>query len=283
MAPVVLVTGCSSGIGRACVERFAAEGWRVVATARRPESIADLASASVTTLPLDVDDAASIARGVSDAAERVGPIDVLVNNAGYGQMGPLLTLTDARLRAQLETNVVGTLAVTRAVLDGPQGMVARRSGRVVMISSIVAHVATPFGGPYSASKFALRALSDSLRLELLPFGIGVVQVEPGPIVSRFGDHAAEKAASLLPAAGSPYEPLRPFVEKRLGASQRNAAPASEAARVVWVAATASRPRARYMVTNQARLMKLAKTLLPDRLLDAILAREFGLGKRLPRS
>lgn len=276
MPGCVLITGCSSGIGRASAERFAREGWAVFPSARRVDSIADLAGPASFPLALDVTDAASIEAAVAEAVARSGRIDVLVNNAGYGQMGPLLDLTADQWRSQLETNVVGLMEVTRRVVLGPSGMAARRAGRVVNVGSVVGWVATPFGGAYCASKFAVRGLSDVLRVELAPLGIEVVQVEPGPIRSRFGETASESLASFRTREGSLYEPLRDAVERRARASQHGASPAEEAADAVFRAATAARPRTRYTVTHAARAMRLIRWLLPDRVLDRILSRRFGL-------
>lgn len=275
---LAFVTGCSSGIGWATVEALAAAGQRVFATARRVDAIEKLRGPNVEVFPLDVDDGEAIRRAV-DAATSRGPIDVLINNAGYGQMGPLTEMTRDELARQFETNVFAVMELSKAVCNGPGGMIARRRGRIVMVSSVVSHVATPFAGPYCASKHALRALSDVLRLELRPFGIDVVQVEPGPIKSRFSDHATEHARSCLAKKDTPYEPFRKAIEERLTLSQVGASPASEAARLIVRAATAARPRTRYVVTSQAKQMKIAKALLPDRTLDRILARRFGLVAR----
>jgi NAD(P)-dependent dehydrogenase (short-subunit alcohol dehydrogenase family) len=275
-APVVLVTGTSSGIGRAAADRFVREGWTTFASARRLEAAREVAGAE--PVALDVDDSASRERAIAEVVAKAGRLDVLVNNAGYGQMGPLLTVSEDELHAQFETNVFAPMALARLALT-KGGMLARRRGRIVNVGSIVAWLPSPFAGPYCASKAALRALSDVLRVELAPLGIRVVQIEPGPIESRFSVNAGEEAARILANAG-PYAPLRPFIEKRIGSSQRNPAPASAAADAIWRAASAPQPRARYTVTVQARVWKPLRALLPDRALDAILTRMFGLDRRL---
>ncbi len=277
MGGSVLVTGCSSGIGRATAVRFAAAGWTVFPTARRLEAIADLAGPSSRPLALDVTDAASIEAAVASALASAGRLDVLVNNAGYGQMGPLVELPAAELRRQLETNVVGAMEVTRRVALARGGMVERRRGRIVNVGSVVGWLATPFSGAYCASKFAFRALSDVLRIELAPLGIQVVQVEPGPVRSRFGESASGSLAGFRERGGaSIYAPVREAVEARAVASQERAAPAEACADAIFLAATAARPRTRYTVTAQARAMRLLRALLPDRALDAVLARRFDL-------
>lgn len=271
-----LITGCSSGIGRATALRFAAAGWTVFPTARRPETLSDLAGPASFPLALDVTDGASIASAVGAALGKAGRIDVLVNNAGYGQMGPLVELTADDWRRQLETNVVGLMEVTRAVVLGPQGMAARRRGRIVNVGSVVGWIATPFGGAYCASKFAVRGLSDALRVELAPLGIEVVQVEPGPVRSGFGERAAGSLDAFRRREGSLYGPVRDAVERRARSSQAGTTTAEECAEALFSAATAGRPRTRYTVTREARGMRLLRLLLPDRALDRVLARRFDL-------
>jgi len=281
MRKVVLITGCSSGIGRATALRFAEEGWCVYASARRLDSLRELAAPGLVPLALDVDDDASRREAVSRVLSEAGRLDALVNNAGYGLMGPLAALMPERLREQMETNVIAPMELARLALTAPGGMLERRSGRVVNVGSVVSYAPTPFSGAYCASKAALRALSDVLRLELLPFGIQVVQVEPGPIRSGFAAAARTAAHRTLGELG-PYDYLRPYVEKRIGASQRHAAPAEDAAAAIYRAAAAARPPAHITVTGQARGMKAVKALLPDRATDAVLARAFGLDRPAPR-
>jgi len=184
---VVMITGCSSGIGRALVSAFAASGHRVVATARKTGAIEDLVGDGVLALQLDVCDGASISAAVSDALEFFGRIDIVVNNAGYALIGPMVELEPDELSKQLETNVVGVASVTRAVV--PQ-MVDRRDGRIVNIGSVSGVTATPFGGAYCATKAAVHLMSDALRMELAPFGIRVITVQPGAVESHFGERAA---------------------------------------------------------------------------------------------
>ncbi|KAA0252020.1 MAG: SDR family oxidoreductase [Acidobacteria bacterium] len=272
----VLITGCSSGIGRAAALRFAAAGWTVFPTARRPEAIADLAGPASFPLALDVTDGASIDAAVREARARARRVDVLVNNAGYGQMGPLVELTADDWRRQLETNVVGLMEVTRAVVLGPGGMAELRSGRIVNVGSVVGWIATPFGGAYCASKFAVRGLSDALRVELAPFGIEVVQVEPGPVRSGFGERATGSLDGFRSREGSLYRAVREAVERRARSSQSGTTTAEGCAEALFRAATVARPRTRYTVTREARGMRLLRFLLPDRALDRVLARRFDL-------
>ena len=192
VSTVVLITGCSTGIGRATATHLAASGYTVIATARRVEDLADLAAAGCRTLALDVTDEGSMRAAVDAVEASHGRIDVLVNNAGYSQSGAVESVPLARTRAQFETNVFGPLRLTQLVLPG---MRRRRAGRIVNVSSMGGRLVFPGGGVYHASKYALEALSDALRYELRPFGIAVVLIEPGLIRTNF---AATVGATMLP-------------------------------------------------------------------------------------
>ena len=186
--PVAIVTGCSSGIGRAVALQLAASGVTTVATARRVDALADLAAAGCTVLRLDVTDDASRRACVRDALAAHGQVDVLVNNAGYAEMGPVEQVPLDAVRRQLETNVVGPVALAQLLLPG---MRERGSGRIVNVSSMGGEVTFPGGGVYHASKYALEALSDALRMEAGPFGIQVVVVQPGPVATSFDVNSAD--------------------------------------------------------------------------------------------
>src|ERR671920_1544325 len=183
----VLITGCSTGIGRATAEHLAAKGYTVYATARRPDSIADLEAKGCKTLALDVTDEASMQAAVDAVVAAEGAVGVLINNAGYSQSGALETLDMADVRRQFETNVFGLLRMCQLVLPG---MRAQRWGRIVNISSMGANFVFPGGGVYHATKYAVDALSDALRFEVKGFGIDVVIIQPGLIVTEFGNTAA---------------------------------------------------------------------------------------------
>jgi NAD(P)-dependent dehydrogenase (short-subunit alcohol dehydrogenase family) len=204
MKKVVLITGCSSGIGAAMVQEFARRGHIVYATARVPGALATLASQGINALALDVNNDESIAAAISTVDREHGRIDVLVNNAGYSQVGALVDLTREDLRAQFETNVVAPVAIARASIGLLRNAAQRNGGVAVLanVGSIVGLVTTPFAGAYCASKSALHSLSDALRMELAPFGIRVVTIQPGGVRSRFGAHA-EAAIRLRP--GSLYQ------------------------------------------------------------------------------
>src|SRR3954447_2297268 len=183
-ARTVLITGCSSGIGRATAERLAGNGYTVYATARRPESIDDLAAKGCKTLALDVTDEESMKAAVA----KVGSVDALVNNAGYSQSGAAESVRMDDVRKQFETNVFGLLRMCQLVLPG---MREQGFGRIVNISSMGGKLVFPGGGMYHATKFAVEALSDAMRFEVESFGVGVAIVEPGLIRTGFGDAAVQ--------------------------------------------------------------------------------------------
>ncbi|MBI1321442.1 MAG: SDR family NAD(P)-dependent oxidoreductase [Candidatus Hydrogenedens sp.] len=269
---VVLVTGCSSGIGRALVTDLAARGCIVYASARRLESIADLQGGNVRTVRLDVCDKDSMQAAVDQIIADEGRIDVLVNNAGYGQMGPLIDLTEEQLRRQLDTNVVGQVTLIQLVA---KHMIPRKSGCIANVGSVSGVMATPFAGAYCASKAALNVLSDTLRMELLPFGVDVIIVAPGAVRSKFGDNAEEQVDIR---DDSVYQPVREGVSRRAQASQSNTEPADKVAKDIGDALFAS-PRPTWVATGAGAIKYLMlKRLLPSRRLDKILMGAFGLDK-----
>lgn len=269
---VALVTGCSSGIGRALVGALRERGCFVYASARRPESIADLQGPEVATLRVDMDDPESLRAAVGAAIEGSGRIDALINNAGYGQMGPVIDLTEEQLRAQFETNVIGQITLIQAVVPH---MIAQGSGRIINIGSVSAIMTTPFAGAYCASKAAMHALSDALRMELKPFGIDVITVAPGGVQSKFGDNAE---ANLRLVEGSRYTPVKAGIEARARASQANAATAESVAKdTVDALFAATAPS--YVATGAGgKKYPRLKRWLPDRVLDRKLMAMFGLDK-----
>ena len=270
----VLITGCSSGIGRATAERFAARGWRVFASLRRPEAGAPLRALAaekgwaLTTPALDVtrDDAVAAATQAI-LAETGGRLDVLVNNAGYYAWGPLEETTPDELRAQLETNVVGVHRVTRAVLPA---MRARRAGTVVTIGSLSGRVALPVVGPYHASKWALEGMIEAWRLELAPFGVRMALIEPGPFATAL--HANERT----PAASPPDSPYAGMVEayRRQSAALRRAADLTPLIDVIERAATAADPRLRWPVGPTAFSAGRLRPFVPDRVYEWIMRLAF---------
>jgi len=264
----ILITGSSSGIGHALARRFAARGWRVFATMRRPDgqggqSLRDEAARSgwrLTTPALDVTRDDSVRAAVDAAlASTGGRLDVLVNNAGYYTVGALEETTPDELRAQLETNVVGVQRVTRAVLPA---MRARRDGTIVTVGSVSGLVAVPMTGPYNASKWAVEGLIESLRLELLPFGVRVVLVEPGPYETEL--HVNEITVAAAGAADSPYAALHAAYKRQASAMRRAKLPGL--VDTIERAATARRPRLRWPVGPTSLAARL-RALLPDTLYE----------------
>jgi NAD(P)-dependent dehydrogenase (short-subunit alcohol dehydrogenase family) len=281
---VVLVSGCSTGIGRAVAERFARAGHVVVAGARDPATLTEARALHPERLhPIDWDvaDAASTRRAVEGTIGRFGRIDVLVNNAGYGQMGPLVELTREAWRRQIETNVVGLADAAALAARLPGGMIARRAGRIVNIGSILGRFSIPFSGAYSATKHAVEAISDTLRMELAPFGIDVILVEPGPITTVFTTTARRSLEEILARRDSPYEYLRPDLQARFDAPRGTAMSADSCAAIIVGAAMRRRPPTRLRMTGVARIMFWVRRLLSDRLLDALLKPRYGLDREAP--
>ncbi|MBD9399342.1 MULTISPECIES: SDR family oxidoreductase [unclassified Pseudomonas] len=273
--PRVLITGCSSGIGRALADTFAQQGYEVWASARKPEDVARLSEAGFHAVQLDVNDAAAVEQLAATLKARSGGLDVLINNAGYGAMGPLLDGGATAMRAQFETNVFSLVSVTRAFFP----LLRQNKGLVINIGSVSAVLVTPFAGAYCASKAAVHALSDALRLELAPFGVGVMEVQPGAVESSFGTHASRQAEQLI-GEQSPWWPMRDGIRARAIASQDDPTPASHVARNVYAAvASAKRPRI-LRLGNGSRALPLLSALLPGALLDRVLSRRFGLDRRL---
>lgn len=272
----VVITGASSGIGRECSLYLDRRGYRVFAGVRKAsdgEALAQAASPRLSPLTIDVTDGRTIAEAASRVEQslRQVPFVGLVNNAGIGVGGPVEFLTVPEMHRQLDVNLLGPLAVTQAFMP----LIRRSRARIVNVSSIGGRVATPFLGPYCASKFALEALSDCMRMELKPFGISVSIVEPGAIKTKMFDKAAssvDEIMRVLPADGLRYysgdiETMR----KLIAMQDRNAVPAERVAKVIEHALTATRPRTRYLVGVDARLMAALHWLLPDRAFDTLLA------------
>lgn len=266
----VLITGCSTGIGRALAIEYAAQGLRVFATARKPETLKDITGANLDALALDVTSTESIRSAVTTVMERVGRIDVLVNNAGYGQMGPVLDVTAEDVRAQFETNVVGGIEMMKAV--APHMMAAKR-GRIVNIGSISGILTTPFAGIYCASKAALHSISEAARMELAPFGIDVVIVQPGGVKSRFGETAAEH---VVLKEDSPYQRFAKGIGARARASQQYSETAESVAKQIVEATTRDVAPLTLRVGHGGTLYPALKRWLPARLLDKNLMKRFGL-------
>lgn len=273
--PVAFVTGCSSGIGRALADAFQRAGYRVWASARKEDDVRALAEAGFQAVQLDVNDAAALARLAEELEVEAAGLDVLVNNAGYGAMGPLLDGGVEAMRRQFETNVFAVVGVTRALFP----LLRRKSGLVVNVGSVSGVLVTPFAGAYCASKAAVHALSDALRLELAPFGVEVLEVQPGAIASNFGASASREMDSVVDER-SPWRPLRRQIQARAAASQDNPTPAEDFARQL-LAAVQRRPRPPLVrIGNGSRALPALARWMPRGLLERLLKKRFGLDTRL---
>jgi NAD(P)-dependent dehydrogenase (short-subunit alcohol dehydrogenase family) len=272
----VLITGCSSGIGRATALRLAGRGWKVYATARRPESIVALAEAGCKTLALDVTDEQSMRAAVEEVERSEGAIGVLVNNAGYSQSGAVETVPLEAVRRQFETNVFGLVALTQLVLPM---MREQRWGKVVNVGSMGGRLTFPGGGFYHATKHALEAISDALRFEVRGFGVDVILLEPGLITTEFGEAAT---ASMTEIASSEDDPYARF-NATVGALTKGAydgpmrllgAGPERIAKVIERAISRRRPPARITITPSAKVPIALRRLLPDRAWDAVMRAQY---------
>lgn len=273
--PVALITGCSSGIGRALADAFQAAGYCVWASARKAEDLAALSAAGFTAVQLDVNDGLALGQLAERLKAEAGGLDVLINNAGYGAMGPLLDGGVEALRKQFETNVFALIGVTRACFP----LLRQNQGLVVNIGSVSGMLVTPFAGAYCASKAAVQALSDALRMELAPFAIEVMEVQPGAIASSFGSNASAQAEQLLDEA-SPWWPIRDGIRARANASQDHPTPASEFARDLLAAVQKRRRPHLLRLGNGSRALPLLAALVPKAWLQAGLKKRFGLNRSL---
>jgi NAD(P)-dependent dehydrogenase (short-subunit alcohol dehydrogenase family) len=276
----VLVTGASTGIGRACAEHLDSLGFSVFAGVRKDtdaESLREVGSGAIRPLMIDVTDGDSIAAGAQTIGEGAPEgLAGLVNNAGVAFGGPLELVTIDEWRAQMEVNFIGQVAVTQALLPA----LRKRRGRIVNITSIGGRLATPFLGPYNASKFALEAVTDALRQELRPFGVDVVAIEPGAVATPIWDkgrESAEEVTARMPAEGvelygAGIEALR----RGIAQAERAGVPPLDVAKAVAHALTASRPNTRYVIGRDARMRLAISRLLPTRTMDRLVARVMGL-------
>jgi len=276
-ARAALVTGCSSGIGRASALALLGKGFVVYATARRPETLDDLAARGCRTLALDVTSEESMVAAVSAVEAEHGHVEVLVNNAGYALQGTVEECSLDAVRAQFETNVFGLVRLCQLVLPG---MRAAGSGRIINVGSMGGRFTFPGGGFYHASKHAVEAISDALRLEVAPFGVRVSLVQPGPVVSSFVDAAVDS----VDVTEGPYAQFNQDLVDRYrqaydgSASNLEISP-EKVADVIATAATAARPRSRYAVGAMAKSLITTRRLLPDVAWDAVVRQTWPTPKR----
>jgi NAD(P)-dependent dehydrogenase (short-subunit alcohol dehydrogenase family) len=278
---VVLITGGTDGLGKAAALLLARRGYKVFAAGRSTSKRQELDRISheerlpLHTLEMDVTDNASVQIGVELALEKAGRIDVLLNNAGMGYIAVVEELRLEDFRRQFEVNVYGVVRVTQAVLPN---MRARRSGRILMMSSVTGFVSPPTYGAYSSSKHALEGLSNSLRLEMYPFGIEVILIEPGYIQTNFQFTAKELAQPYVEGAKtSPY--ARIYAGATAGSDRGRSSSKTtpeDCAQVILQAIESSHPKARYTVTPMAKWAAFGKRILPDTFMDSIMRRRFGV-------
>jgi NAD(P)-dependent dehydrogenase (short-subunit alcohol dehydrogenase family) len=275
----VLVTGCSSGIGRCLAIGLRQRGYRVFATARKPQDVSALAAQGLEGLALDLDSSDSIRAAVGHVLERCGgKLDALVNNAAYGQPGAVEDLSRDTLRRQFETNVFGTQELTNCLLP-----VFRKQGhgRILQISSVLGFVCLAYRGAYNATKHALEALSDTMRLELHGTQIYVSLIEPGPIVSRFRENAYAAFKAHIDVSASAHCETYIALERRLAASGEPpfTLPPEAVLKKAIHALEARHPRVRYRVTVPTHFFALLKRLLPAAWIDKLLRSASGVGTR----
>jgi NADP-dependent 3-hydroxy acid dehydrogenase YdfG len=269
----VLITGCSSGIGEATARLLVEQGWTVYATARSRGALSGLRERGCRTLALDVCDEKSMKAAVAAVTEAEGAVGVLVNNAGYSQSGAVESVPLDQVRRQFETNVFGLIRMCQLVLPG---MRAQRYGKIVNVGSMGGRLTFPGGGIYHATKYAVEAISDALRFELRGFGVDVILIEPGLIVTNFGETAS---ASVATAEDGPYADFNRRVAEATadaykGPLARLGGEPSKVAEVIARAIEAKRPKARYPVTPSARLMINQRRLTPDRVWDLAMRSQF---------
>jgi NAD(P)-dependent dehydrogenase (short-subunit alcohol dehydrogenase family) len=267
----VLITGCSSGIGYATAEELLARGWKVYATARKPETVSVLEAKGATLLALDVTDEDSMRRAVEAVTEAEGAVGVLINNAGYSQNGAVESVPVDEVRRQFETNVFGLIRMCQLVLPG---MREQGWGKIVNLGSMGGRLTFPGGGLYHATKYALEAISDALRYEVAGFGVDVILIEPGLITTNFEQTSVK---------GVPQEGPYAEFNRKVAAATENAykGPMSKlgsgpeaVAKAIAKALESKRPKARYPVTPSAHLMINQRRVTPDRVWDLMMRAQF---------
>lgn len=270
----VLITGCSSGIGRALCEQYLMNGFHVYASARNIKSLDDLAeNSALTPLSLDVTNPISIKNAIASIQQDHKHLDVLINNAGYAAMGPLSDMPIEDLRAQFETNVFAPMELSKACLPLLISNGEKRA-QIVNIGSVSGITTTPFSGAYCATKSALHSLSDAQRMELAPFNIDVITVQPGAIESKFGDNSLANVIQRI-TPESLYAPLKDAIKSRATASQDNPTPATEFAEML-IKKLANQPKPVIRIGNGSFALPFLTRWLSTTLLDKILSKKFNL-------
>lgn len=280
MSQSILITGCSTGIGFRAAQMLKQRGYRVFATARKPEDVNRLGDDGFESLPLDLDDSASIQTAVEEIMQRCnGKLDAVFHNGAFGLPGALEDQSREGLRAQFETNFFGWIELTNLILPY---MRKAKQGRVVFNSSVLGMVSFPYRGPYGASKFALECAADTYRLELADTNIKVVLIEPGPITSKFRANAEAAFHRFVKkpeqsAHAESYLNMQKRLEKK-GDHSRFTLPPDAVVEKLIKALEAEKPKLRYYVTFPTHLFGVLRRILPYRILDKALVSASGNGK-----
>lgn len=270
----VLITGCSSGIGKALALEYAKNAYKVYATARSIEKIKDLSNKGICCLKMDVNNEQDVKQALADISNQGDVLDTLVNNAGFGLMAPMLDISPEDLQKQFETNL---FAVSRLINLVVPEMIHRKSGTIINIGSVSGIMTTPFAGAYCASKAALHSISEAYRMELAPFGIKIIIVQPGAIASAFGDNSSAHTEGFISEL-STYYPIANSIRRRARASQERPTSAQLFAQQLLKQSTKKNPAFVLRIGNGSFILPLLVRVLPSGLLDKILAKPFQLSK-----
>ena len=272
MPQTVFITGCSSGIGNALAKTFMQAQWRVGVTARNLQDLNMLTEQGAIPFALDVTNESSMKTALESFVSRVGTLDMLINNAGYGAMGPLAEMPLSEIRKQMETNLTGQLALIQIAVPH---MIRQKSGRIVNMGSVSGVLPTPFSGAYAASKAALHAASDALRLELSPFGIEVITVQPGGIASKFADNA-EKTLNQTTQGLHHFAAAQNAISRRTRISQEGAMDLELFAQKLTTILTREKIPPLIRLGTHSRLLPFLAKWFPFGIRDTILKRKFAL-------
>jgi len=265
MKKTVLVTGASAGIGKATAIYLAQKGYNVYGAARRIEKMQDLKSYDIKPIALDITKDESVAACVEQIFKEAGSIDVLVNNAGFGLEGAIEDVTMQDAKYQLEVNVFGAMRLTQLVLPK---MRQNKHGKIVNISSVGGKIALPLGGWYHASKFAMEALSDSMRMEVKPFGIDVIVIEPGGVKSEWGDIALENLARV--SGNTAYQEMVKGAQRGFKQTETKNSEPIVIARLIKKAIEANKPKTRYAGGFMAKPLLFLRSILSDKMLERLI-------------
>lgn len=274
MKTIVLITGCSTGIGRALVREYAKQGCLIYATARKLEAIRNLAGENVFIDTLDVTNDHDVQSVMQRIKNEQGRLDILVNNAGYAAIGPVVEIPAAELRRQFDVNVFSVMALVQNALPL---LLKSANAKIVNVGSVSGVLTTPFAGAYCAAKASLHKLSDALRMELAPFNIRVMIVQPGAIRSEFGKNSQQQLAQTL-QQNSLYEPIRQRIYDRANASQQNPTPVETLAEKVAAKSLKKNPPAILRTGHGSHAMVALKRLLPEKQVDRLLGKIFKLNE-----